>query len=291
MSDPKIAFEMKKMRLAMDAILPVRQIKNPTKTIVRYASILSSIKEVGLIEPLIVFPAKGKSGDYLLLDGHLRYCALRELNERDVDCLIATEDESYTYNARINRLAPIQEHQMISRAVKHGVTAERIATALNLELRYVRASINLLSGIHPEAVGLLKEKTISASALAIFRRVTAVRQIEMAELMVSANNFGRAYAEALLIGTPRDQLVHSDKPKVKTLLSAEEVARMEHEMEKLERDFKGVEELYGENMLNLTLARGYVKKLLENPKVIKFLTTKHEDMLVEFEAIVGAELL
>jgi len=35
-------------------------------------------------------------------------------------------------------------------------------------------------------------------------------------------------------------------------------------MEALEGDPKGVEQTYGDNMLNLTLARGYIKKLLEN---------------------------
>ena len=52
--------------------------------------------------------------------------------------------------------------------------------------------------------------------------------------------------------------------KMDRALSAEEIARMEEEMESLEHDLKAVEESYGENMLNLTCARGHVKKLLEN---------------------------
>jgi hypothetical protein len=32
------------------------------------------------------------------------------LGETEADCLISTQDESYTYNARVNRLNPIQEH-------------------------------------------------------------------------------------------------------------------------------------------------------------------------------------
>lgn len=38
-------------------------------------------------------------------------------------------------------------------------------------------------------------------------------------------------------------------------------------MENLERDFKGIEETYGQNVLHLTPARGYVKKLPENAGV------------------------
>jgi hypothetical protein len=43
-----------------------------------------------------------------------------------------------------------------------------------------------------------------------------------------------------------------------------------------------------ENMLNLTLARGYFKKLLENAKVVRFLNGNYRDFLTEFEAIAVA---
>jgi hypothetical protein len=36
---------------------------------------------------------------------------------------------------------------------------------------------------------------------------------------------------------------------------------------------------------NLTIARGYVKKLLENAKVVKYLAAKHGDVLTEFQRI------
>jgi len=49
---------------------------------------------------------------------------------------------------------------------------------------------------------------------------------------------------------------------------------MEQEMETLEHDLKAVEESYGENMLNLTLARGYIKKLIDNAKS-SFLNANH----------------
>ena len=62
-------------------------------------------------------------------------------------------------------------------------------------------------------------------------------------------------------------------------------------METLEHDLKSVEASYGENMLNLTLARGYVKKLIDNAKVVRFLNTNHSDILSEFESIAAAESL
>ena len=66
---------------------------------------------------------------------------------------------------------------------------------------------------------------------------------------------------------------------------------MEEEMESLEHDLKAVEESYGENVLNLTCARGYIKKLLENAKVVRFLNGSYRDILFEFESLTAAESL
>lgn len=280
---------MRKIRLSLSAILPVRQIKDPQKNIRRYRTILASIKEVGMVEPLMVYPQKNGPGKYLLLDGHLRLFALKDLGESEADCIVSSDDESFTYNARISRLAPIQEHKMILKAANNGVRPERIAAALNMEVRDVKASMTLLDGIHEDAADLLKDKAISPKAIRLLRKVTALRQIEIAELMESANNFTKGYAEALVLGTPKDQLANPEEPKQKAGMSAEEIARLEGEMESLERDVKAVEETYGENMLNLTLARGYFKKLLENAKVVRFLNGNYRDFLTEFEAIAASE--
>ena len=84
--------------------------------------------------------------------------------------------------------------------------------------------------------------------------------------MVSANNFTAGYAEALVLGTPKDQLAQPDKPKFKKGLSPEEIGRMEQEMESLEHDVKAVEESYGENMLNLTWLAVTLKNFSTTPK-------------------------
>jgi len=289
MNTPKISFDLKKISLSLDVILPVRNIKNPDKTIRRYQTILASIKEIGLVEPLMVFPHKKQPGHYLIMDGHLRYHALKELGMTEVDCIVAHDDESFTYNNKINRVSPIQEHAMIMKAIKSGVSPERIAATLKLKVDRVRETMNLLNGVHPEAVEIMKDKQITRSAIRLFRKVTSLRQIEIAEIMVSANNFTHAYAEALVMGTSKDQLTDPDKPKQVKGLSAEDLARLEQEMKAVEPNFKAVEQSYGKNMFNLTLAKAYVKKLLLNVKVVRFLTSKHPDIFSEFEAVAALE--
>ena len=291
MNAPKVGFDLNKIRLPLDVLLPVRKIRNPQKTILRFQAIKASIQEVGLVEPLMIHPQKGEPGNFLIVDGHLRYYALKDLGMMEADCIVSNDDESFTYNAKINRLSPIQEHAMIMKAIKNGVSPERIATALNLKVDRVRESMNLLNGIHPDVAEILKDKQITHSAFRSFRKVNALRQIEMAELMVAANSFTRSYAEALVMGTPREQLNEPDKPKKVKGLSAEDLARMEQEMKAVEPNFKAVEQSYGENVLNLTLARGYVKKLLTNAKVVRFLSSKHSDIFTEFEEVAAMETL
>jgi hypothetical protein len=289
MSDVKLAFEMRRIHLPLADLLPARLMKDAQSNIKRFRTIKASIKEVGMIEPLVVYPQKGAAGKYLLLDGHLRFFALRDLGETEAECIIASDDECFTYNARVNRLNPIAEHKMIMKAVQHRVRPERIAAALNLTVKEVKSSMSLLEGIHEEAVDLLKDKSISPKAIWLLRKVTGVRQIEIAELMVSANNFTKGYAEALVLGTPKDELVKPEEPKKKRGMTREEIAKMELEMETIERDLKAVEASYGENMLNLTVARGYIKRLLENAKVVKFLTANYREILSEFESTTASE--
>ena len=107
--------------------------------------------------------------------------------------------------------------------------------------------------------------------------------------MVGANNFAAGYAEALVLGTRKDQLAQPEKPKFKKGLTPEEIGKMEQEMESLEHGVKAVEETYGENMLNLTLACGYIKKLVDNAKVVRFLNANYSDIFSAFEKIATVE--
>jgi len=285
----KVGFELQKLELPMDAILPVRIIKTP-HNLNRFKAIVESMREVGLVEPLMVHPLRDQPDKYLIVDGHLRHLALKQLGKTTAECIIANDDECFTYNARISRLPPIQCHKMIVKAVRNGVKPERIALALNMPLKVVRGLITLLDGINEEAADLLRDKNIYPKTIWLLKKVTGLRQIEIAEFMVSTNNFTTGYADALILGTPKDQLVQPTKRKVKSGLSPAEVARMEHEMESLQRDFKSVEATYTANMMSLTISRTYIKKLLENAQIIRFLNANHAEIFSEFEAIATVEL-
>jgi hypothetical protein len=72
-------------------------------------------------------------------------------------------------------------------------------------------------------------------------------------------------------------------------MTREQIAKMELEMETVQRDLKAVEKSYGENMLSLTVVRGYIKRLIENAKVVKFLAGNYREILSEFESSAASE--
>ena len=72
---------------------------------------------------------------------------------------------------------------MILRAIKNGVTEERIARSLHVDLYKIRQKRELLDGICPEAVQLLKDKRVTGSGFRELRKVKPMRQIEIAELL------------------------------------------------------------------------------------------------------------
>jgi len=250
-----------------------------------------TIREVGIIEPLVVYPQSSSSEQYILLDGLIRLDILTELGEESVECIVALDDEAYTYNHKVSQLSAIQEHFMIMEAIRRGASEDRIAKALNVDVASIRRKRDLLEGICPEAVALLREKRTCAGAFRELRKVKPMRQIEIAELMVGTNCFSTRYANCLFLATPQEQLVEPDKPKDLRGLSPEDASRMEREMESLGQDFHFIEDSHGRNVLNLVLVVGYVKKLLDNARVVRYLSQNNAEILTEFQKITEAKTL
>lgn len=282
---PKLipAFEDVTLRIALANIDPLRDVPDKTRASAKYAQIAASIAEVGIIEPPVVVRDHTDSERYHLLDGHLRVDILQQRGDAEVVCLIATEDEAFTYNRRVSRIAIIQEHRMILNAVNKGVSEERLARALNVNISSIRSKRNLLVGICPEAADLLRDKHVPLNAFTELRRLKPMRQIVAAEMMVTMNRYSTGYAKSIVAGTPADQLVERRKP-VRGLTDAQ-VALMERESAELDREFKLIEQDYGRDHLDLVLASGYITRLLGNARVVRHLAQHHADLLSEFQKI------
>lgn len=280
-----LGFEDDCVTLPIDAILPLRALGKSAKSSRKYRQIVASIAQIGIVEPPVVVRNPDKSATWLLLDGHLRIEALKDAGEQEVECLVSTDDEAFTYNRQVSRLAPIQEHKMIRKAIERGVPEEKIALALDLNMSSIRRKVRLLDGICEEAVAILKDKPATGAVFDALRKMKTMRQIEAAELLVNANNYSVAYVNAILAGTPQAQLVESSKAKKVKGITPEAMARMEQELARLQEGIASIQDTYGQDHLHLTVIKGYVGKLLGNARVVRYLAQNHPEFLGEFQTI------
>ena len=288
-----LAFDQNFVTIPVSAIVPLKTLPEGARESRTYAQVLSSIKAIGLVEAPVVMADTENAGTWFLLDGHLRLEALKELGIAEVECLLTTDDDTYTYNKRVNRIPPIQEHRMIARAMERGVSSGDIAAALNLEVQSVLRRFRLLEGISPEAAEMLKDTPCSMKVFDILRQMSAVRQIEAADLMIGQNNFSIMFARAIRAATPENQLVAARKGRGAGIPtpSGQQIARMERELAALQTQVKSVDETYGVDNLHLTVARGYIAKLLANSRIVRWLTNHQQDYLGEFQKIAEIDSL
>ena len=134
--------------------------------------------EIGIVESPIVARDRNDQGKYLLLDGHLRIDVLKHRGATEVVCLISKDDEAFTYNKRVNRIAAIQEHRMILKAVERGVSEQRIAKALNVDVQSIRRKRHLLDGICAEVAQILKDKHIAMQTFTELKKMMPLRRLK-----------------------------------------------------------------------------------------------------------------
>lgn len=283
---PRLGFESETRTVPIQAIIPLKTLRLVTRQSQKFQQIATSIRTIGLVELPVITPNPKDEGTYFLLDGLMRLEVLKELGVEDVECLIATDDEAYTYNKRISRLSAVQEHKMIVRAVERGVPEERIAEALNLEAGSIRRRFRLLDGICSEVATLLSDKPCPMVVFEVLKRMKPLRQIEAAEIMAGQHNYSTPFARALLHATSDEQLA---KPKGgggrRPDVSREQIARLERELAAVQSRTMLVEETYGIDNLHLTVSKSFLAKLLSKPGIVSWLRSNQPDYLAEFQQI------
>ena len=280
------AFEHEIVTLDITNIQDTKEILPSVLASTKFAVILSSVKEVGIIEPPVV---SYRAGKYLLLDGHLRIQALKKLGIERVDCLLSTDDESFTYNKHVNRLSNIQEHRMIVKAIERGVTPERLAKVLNLDVNVIMNKKNLLDGICNEAEELLKEKIVSNGVFNYLRRMNETRQIEAVKLMIDMNNYSTKFARSIWQASSDAQL--RNPAKRKNVVDLAKLGRLENEVSSLQEQYRLIEDNYGIQVLNLTLVKNYVKSICQNDHVTDYLQKNAPDIYQVFQNVIELENL
>jgi len=281
----KAAFEKHVVVLPIGTIVPQKDVTLGHRQGEFYRQLAASLKHVGLIEPLVVYPRS--PGEYLLLEGHLRLEILKQMGVTEVRCLLSTDDEAYTYNKHVNHIPAIAQHFMLLEALKNGLTEERIAVALDVSLESIRIRRDMLNGICPEVVQMMLHRPISPKVFSILRKMKAVRQIEAAEHMIASVTYTVPFAKALLAVTKPELLNVSVSQRRLQATSTAAQSMLQEENESLLKDLKAVEESYGSDILTLTVSCGYINRLLQNPKIERYLTRHQPDTLQALQKLLA----
>jgi len=287
----KLGFERDLVEVSLDLLLGSKLQPPTVRQSVKYSQIRASIKAIGIVEPLAVIPHPAHQGSYMVLDGHLRLEALKELRSENALCLISKDDEAYTYNKRVNRLSAIQEHRMIVRAVDRGVSPETLADALDISKGAIIARFKLLDGICDGAIRLLADKPASRSMFNVLRQMKPLRQIDVSKSMIDLNNYSVKMAMAMLQATSPEQLLDEVRIKAQKSSSSETLNRLRRELAAVQADTKLLEERYGPDNLQLVIIKTYIKTLLENAKVVRWLARTHGEYLHQLQLIADLENL
>ncbi|MDB5743447.1 MAG: ParB-like nuclease [Polaromonas sp.] len=281
----RLGFQRDCIDIPLDLLCASKSLGEGIKQTTKYLQIHASVKAVGLVESVVVAPSTDKPGAFIVLDGHMRVEALRDLGHSSVSCLLSTDDEGYTYNKQVNRLSAIQQHRMIIKAVEDGTPIAKLANALHISENAIRDRFKLLDGICNEAIALLADKPATLGMFRILRQMKAFRQIDVAQAMINLNSYSIRLALAMLHATSPEQLIEKAASKIKQDGLSETLQRVERELAAVQAETKLLEESYGPANLQLMIIKTHIKALLENASIVKWLAKFHREYLQQLQLI------
>lgn len=137
------------------AAVPIGQLRpspnNPRENLTGIDDLAASIRENGLIQPLVVQRIPGHSG-YQIIAGHRRYAACDKLGMTRVPVIIRRDmlpDEELlamlVENGQRAGLDPIEEARALNRLKKSGVADQEIARKIGRSQSYVSGRLALLA--------------------------------------------------------------------------------------------------------------------------------------------------
>jgi hypothetical protein len=241
----------------------------------------ASLRAVGLIEPLIVFPM---NDGYEILDGALRYRILLDLGVESVPCLIHKTRDGFTGNRMVNALSASQEMRMLRKSLEE-LDEKTIADALGMQGIGHRLNKGLLDKLHPEVVKAFNANKINLQVAKELVNVRNDRQLEILHLMEKCNDYSTIFARGLVLKTSvskRAKANHTKTPWTQADERKSSLLKKLKEAEQQQDFYTGLYRQYTTNLLKLVI---YVRSLLNNPEVKGYLQHHHPDLTRIFEEI------
>lgn len=248
-----------------------------------YDRIIASIKAVGLIEPLVVYP---EGEDYMILDGAQCYRALVELGVEVVPCIVGKQREAFTGNRMVNRVSPIQEHRMIEKSLGE-VDEAAIAAALGISNLGHRLKKTLLKQLHPDVAVAFDAGKISRVCAREFTHVKPVRQKEILQAMETYKDYTTTFARTLVVKTSphqRESRGRKHNPWDRTAQKKNDLLKKLADAEQKHDFYSQLYKQYTVDLLRLAI---YARSLLTNARLREYLDQHHPEIVTRFETIIA----
>jgi ParB-like chromosome segregation protein Spo0J len=243
----------------------------------------ASLRAVGLLEPLIVFP---QGDNYEILDGTLRYSILLELGVETVPCLIWDQREAFTGNRMVNQLSASQEMRMLRKSLEE-LDEKTIAEALGLVGIGHRLNTSLMKKLEPSVVKAFEASKINLQTAKELSHVKHERQAEILKLMDSCKDYSPTFARGLVLKTPpakRSKMNGTKTPWNQADTKKSDLLKKLRDAEQQHDFYSGLYRQYTTNLLKLVI---YVRSLLANQRVKEYLRVHHPQELDIFEQVIS----
>lgn len=248
-----------------------------------YERILASIRAIGLIEPLIVYP---EGEDYVILDGVQRYRALLELGVEVVPCILGKQREAFTGNRMVNRVSPVQMNRMIEKSLEE-LDEQTIARVLGISGIAHRMKKTLLKRLHSDVAAAFDQDKITRICALELTHVKPTRQKEILSAMEGYKDYSIAFARTLILKTPsslREARRGKNDPWDK---AAQRKTNLLKKLVETEQKHDFYSRLYKQYTVDLLRLAIFARSLLTNSRVREYLDQHHPMIVARFEAIIA----
>lgn len=174
-----------------------------------FAELVHSIKELGVLQPIVVRAISGESGKYELIMGERRLRASKEAGLTKIPAVIReTADENMLRDALLENLHrsdlnPLEEASAYQQLLEDfGITQDELANRIGRSRPKITNSIRLLK-LPTEVQRKVAAGVLSAGhARALLAIENAARQLELANKVISEGLSVRSLEEIVAIGRP-----------------------------------------------------------------------------------------
>ena len=244
----------------------------------------ASLRAVGLIEPLIVYPI---NDSFEILDGSLRYRILLDLGVESVPCLVHSTRDGFTGNRMVNQLSASQEMRMLRKSLEE-LDEKTIASALGMQGIGHRLNKGLLEKLHPGVVNAFNANLINLQTAKELVNVKQDRQQEILQLMESCKDYSTTFARGLILKTPAAKRAKANGARTPWSQAEEKKSQLLKKLQEAEQQqdfYTGLYRQYTTNLLKLVI---YVRSLLSNPEVRGYLQAHHAELATVFDGILSS---